>query len=127
LSLFYQSLKGEEKVLITRLVKQTPAELKKMADEGFSNAMKKAIKDGTINLEKIPQSQRLWWKQFLVEPAVGLGTGFGVGTVVAKQEQEKTEKKIQSSIIGDKPAEWTDEEGMKALDKSIQSNEINDD
>jgi hypothetical protein len=127
LSLFYQSLKGEEKVLMTRLIEQTPAELKKMAEEGFSNAMKKAIKDGTINLEKIPQSQRLWWKQFLVEPGVGLGAGVGVGAVVAKQEQEKALEKTKSIIKGDKPAEWTDEEGEQALNKVIQSNEIDDD
>jgi hypothetical protein len=41
-SLFYNSLKGEEKLLMTRLIEQTPAELKKMADEGFTNALKKA-------------------------------------------------------------------------------------
>lgn len=89
LSIFYNSLKGEEKLLMTRLIEQTPAELKKMADEGFANAMKKAVKDKTINLEKIPQSQRLWWKQFVVEPSVGVGTGVLATKEISKNEEQK--------------------------------------
>jgi hypothetical protein len=127
LNLFYQSLKGEEKVLMSRLIQQTPAELQKMADEGFTNALKKAVKNKTIDLEKIPQSQRLWWKQNIVEPAVGVGSGIGVGTVIAKQEQEKTLGKMKSIIKGDEPAKWTDEQAVQSLNKVVQSNEIDDD
>jgi hypothetical protein len=125
-SLFYNSLKGEEKLLMTRLIEQTPAELKKMADEGFTNALKKAVKDGTIDLEKIPQSQRLWWKQNIVELGSGLGAGIGVATVVAKKEQEKGEEKMKSLVKGDEPAKWTDEQAVEALNKSLQSNEYDD-
>ena len=112
---------------MSRIIQQTPAELKKMADEGFANAMKKAIKDKTIDLTKIPQSQRLWWKQFLVEPAVALGTGVGGAKVVAKKEQEKVEKKIESTIIGDKPVEYSDEQIENSLNKVTTTNEIDDD
>jgi hypothetical protein len=112
---------------MTRLIEQTPSELKKMADEGFTNALKKAVKDGTIDLEKIPQSQRLWWKQNIVEPGVGVGAGVLVGKGAAKIEQQKMEDEIGSAVLGDKPGTWTDEEGKEALEKTINSNSINDD
>jgi hypothetical protein len=47
------------------------------------------VKDGTIDLEKIPQSQRLWWKQFLVEPGVGVGSGIVVAKEISKNQNQQ--------------------------------------
>jgi hypothetical protein len=117
LSLFYESLKGEEKILMSRLIKQTPAELKKMADEGFSNAMKKAIKDKTIKLENIPQSQRLWWRQFIVEPSAGMGAA----TVVAKQQQDNAIEDIKDISTNKQNKELRQSEYRKATPEEKKS------
>jgi hypothetical protein len=126
MSLFYESLKGEEKILMSRIVKQTPGELKKMADEGMVNAMKKAVENKTIDLSKIPQSQRLWWKQMGVEPAVGLGGAVGVAYGKSKIDQSKLESDAKSGSISKEKIVYTQDQIENSFDPKALS-QINDD
>jgi hypothetical protein len=125
MSLFYESLKGEEKILMSRIVKQTPGELKKMADEGMVNAMKKAVENKTIDLSKIPQSQRLWWKQMGVEPAVGLGGAVGVTYTKSKIDQSKLESDAKSGSISKEKIVYTQDQIENSFDPKALS-QIND-
>jgi len=89
LDVFFKSLKEDEKILLTRALKQTPAELKKSTSALFANTLKEGVKNGTIELSKIPLKQKLWWKEIFVEGGLGLTTGVGFSLADAIYDEQK--------------------------------------
>jgi hypothetical protein len=131
LSLFYNSLKGEEKILMTRILQQTPGEIKNIINQGFLNSFKKAVEKGTIQLEKIPLKQLLWWKQLFIEGGLQLTTGVGLSLMnqiyqLQKMVQQTKEKREKTAKVFEKK---TSEEKNKSKEnvKKIMNAEVVDD
>jgi hypothetical protein len=88
---FYNVLPSDsgEKLILTRLLKQTPKELENVIGTAAIEGFKKGVANGTIVLEKIPFKQLYWWKDLLVN-GVGM-LGLGTGAQIAKQKYDENE------------------------------------
>lgn len=85
---------SQEKILLSRLMKQTPAELEKTVGEGAINALRESIKNGSIDLMKIPDMQLKWWKDL-----VFTGTLTGTTVYVGFKYNTPKEKAMDAESI----------------------------
>lgn len=104
----WEGLDEGEKLLLTRAMKQTPAEMKKRTGEFFRDAIGQLVKEKRIELSKIPFKERLQWKLFFVEGGVQVGTGVGLQIAQFFTELTDLEKKMAKMMINpEKAQEYT--------------------
>ena len=96
---WYEKLGEPDKLLMTRVFKQTEGELKNITSKSLIKGFSDAVKNETIVLSKIPASQLLWWKQLFVEGGVSLTTGVGLQLANIIYQFNQTEEKIGSTKI----------------------------
>ena len=102
---FYNALPtgSNERLILTKLLKQTPKELENIIGEAAIQGFKRGVSNGKIVLEKIPFKQLQWWKDFLVNGVGPLGLGFGAQTAHQKYQIDKaakTKEEIIQTIYG---------------------------
>jgi hypothetical protein len=110
---WYEKLDEPDKLLMTRVFKQTPGELKNMTSKSLIKGFTDAVENKTIELSKIPASQLLWWKQLFVEGGVSLSTGVGLQIANTIYQSKKTEEKISST-------QFTQTEKSKEYSKKME-------
>ena len=96
--LFFESLKYDEQLLLTRALKQTPAEFKKLTNEAFVKGFQKAVNEKTIEIPKIPLKNLLWIKQVFVEGGISLTTGVGLTLAKAIYDKQQSENEINKKF-----------------------------
>jgi hypothetical protein len=82
LKVAFNSFSEQEKILFTKVFSNQKQDLVKNTSKFFYDRVRVAVKNGSINLAKIPMKQRQQWKEFLSQ----LGATAGISaTVVAYQ------------------------------------------
>lgn len=78
---FYNALPAgsNERLILTKLLKQTPKELEDVIGEAAIKGFKKGVANGKIVLEKIPFKQLYWWKDLLLNGVGGVGLQYAAG------------------------------------------------
>jgi hypothetical protein len=122
LKLFFNMLDENEKLLLTRALKQDPAELKKNTSKYLVNSLLKLEKEGKIELSKIPLKQKLWWKRTFEEVGVPLPAVFGISYAVGKQKQKDFESQLSGSLISGEYTYSKEEEDL--IKTKISSYEV---
>jgi hypothetical protein len=95
---FFNALNESDKLLMTRVFKQTPGELKNIATKTLVEGFEKGVKSGSIVLKDIPLAQRLQWKQFFVEGGLSLSVGVGAQLTYSIYEAKKEMESLQTRL-----------------------------
>jgi hypothetical protein len=96
---FFEGLDEGEKLLFTRALKQTRGEMIKNVSTSLVAGLDKSVKNGVVQLSKIPLKQKLWWKEVFVEGGIALNVGLGLSLMKSIEESEKFEEDISKSKI----------------------------
>ena len=92
---WYEKLDVPDKLLMSRVFKQTEGELKNMTSKSLIKGFSQAVDKGTVVLKEIPLKQKLWWKQLFVEGGISLTTGVGLQIVNSIYEDQKEAKEFR--------------------------------
>lgn len=90
---------SQEKILLSRLMKQTPAELEKTVGEAAINALRESIKNGSIDLMKIPDMQLKWWKDLVFTGSLASATVYVGFKYATPEEKAMDAKSITKTLI----------------------------
>jgi hypothetical protein len=97
---FYNALPtgSNERLILTKLLKQTPKELENVIGEVTIQGFKKGVANGKIVLEKIPFKQLYWWKDLLLNGVGGFGFAYAARMGYNKYQIDKAVKTKEGII-----------------------------
>lgn len=104
-----------EKIMVTRCLKDIPkAEFEKVISNKLIQGFAKEVRNGKINITKIPGSQLKWWKELLVEGGGAIPIALGGFQYNSIQERKEAEQQLMDLIKNVPPDEKTPEDNGKA-------------